>query len=198
MPFISANNVSVASKCSRFVRRLMGLIPSGAPKAGGRPAHGARTRSRAEVRGFRPSAQRSPSRLVSGIVAGVRGWRGSQVDSHEIHAPSGLSELLQFARRPAPGCRLWTPELCSFAPRVIYRMSRSARGRARPRPVRSCSARRRLKGLPKMKLPPPFRACLAVLAISAASACASAAPRAIEIAGAQAYPESVTAGPDGE
>lgn len=49
-----------------------------------------------------------------------------------------------------------------------------------------------------MKLPPPFRARLAVLAISAASACASAAPRAIEIAGAQAYPESVTAGPDGE
>lgn len=47
-----------------------------------------------------------------------------------------------------------------------------------------------------MTLPPPLRACFAVLVISAASS-ALAAPRAIEVAGAQAYPESVTAGPDG-
>jgi hypothetical protein len=46
-----------------------------------------------------------------------------------------------------------------------------------------------------MKLSSAFRACLPF--VLAANACASAAPAAIEIAGAEAFPESVAAGPDG-
>lgn len=48
-----------------------------------------------------------------------------------------------------------------------------------------------------MKLPLPLRICLAVLAVFAANTCASAAPKAIELPGAEAYPESIAAGPDG-
>ena len=48
-----------------------------------------------------------------------------------------------------------------------------------------------------MEPSPRFRACLAIVAVLAANACASAAPGVIEIRGAEAYPESVTAGPDG-
>jgi hypothetical protein len=48
-----------------------------------------------------------------------------------------------------------------------------------------------------MKLPSAFNACLAIVAVYAIHPYASAATAAIAIGGTEAYPESVTAGPDG-